>query len=160
MNCVHNGAPSFSLHHMASSNTTNISDLPYNAVAPNISPQQQAPTKLPERDIPRETIQHVADPQAHVQYLPPKPQDYIPAAAPPARLEYSKLLEEFRIPILLALLFFVFQMQSFQGLLKRLVPAMFAETGQLTSNGAMMKSGLFGAAYYALTLGIEHLSRA
>jgi hypothetical protein len=140
------------------SNTTNISDLPYNAVAPNISPPSQAATKLPERDIPRETIQHVADPQAHVQYLPPKPPDYIPPPPPASRLEYSKLLEEFRIPILLALLFFVFQMQSFQELLKRLIPAMFTE-GQLTSNGAMMKSALFGAAYYAMTLAIEHLSR-
>jgi len=144
---------------MASS-TTNISDLPYNAVvnAP-MAPPQQNPTKLPERDIPRETIQHVADPQAHVHYMPPKPQDYIPLAPAQSRFEYSKLLEEFRIPILLSLLYFVFQMQAFQGFLRRLVPMMFAETGQLTSNGTMMKSALFGSAYYAMTLFLEHLSR-
>jgi len=45
---------------------TNITDLPYNTK-----------TELPSRDIPRETIEHVADPQTTPTYMPPKPPPYI-----------------------------------------------------------------------------------
>ena len=47
--------------------STPIADLPF------------TPTALPERDIPRETIQHAADPQTTTNYMPRHP-EYIPAA--------------------------------------------------------------------------------
>jgi len=136
--------------------STNINDLPY--TTPTIAPQQQA--KLPERDIPRETIQHAVDPQANVQYMPPRPPDYIPPAPSPSnRFDYNKLLEEFRIPILLSLLYFIFQLDSFQALLRKVLPLMFSETGVLTSKGIFLKSGLYGASYYIVTFLMEYFSR-
>jgi hypothetical protein len=136
--------------------STNINDLPY--TTPTIAPQQ--PAKLPERDIPRETIQHTVDPQANVQYMPPRPPDYIPPAPPPSnRLDYNKLLEEFRVPILLSLLYFLFQLDSFQALLRKVLPMMFSEAGVLTSKGIFIKSGLYGASFYVLTMLMEHFSR-
>ena len=138
--------------------STNISDLPYTTPPVASAPQQAA--RLPDRDIPRETIQHTIDPQANVQYLPPQPPDYIPPAAPPAsKLDYTKLYEEFRVPVMIALLYFVFQLDSFQGLLRRIIPALFSESGQLTSKGVFVKSGLFGSAFYLLTFAMQHLSR-
>lgn len=151
--------------------STNITDLPYNPPNPTLSgqpapqqqpqPQQQAPVRLPERDIPRETIQHTIDPQTQVQYLPARPQEYIPAAPAPLqnKMDYSKLIEEFRFPIMISLMYFIFQTQSFQTLFKKIIPGLFSESGSLTSNGVLVKSGLFGSAFYALTLVMEHLIR-
>ena len=140
--------------------STSIAELPYNASA---MPNPQAPlpptTKLPERDIPRETLTHAADPQTNPHYLPPRQPEYIPAQDQYQRsVDYASLLEEFRTPIILALLYFIFQLDSFQSFLQKTVPFIFKESN-LTSNGAYVKSGLFGAAYYALTLAMQHLSR-
>jgi hypothetical protein len=137
--------------------STNISDLPY--TTPPVT-QQPAPVKLPERDIPRETIQHTVDPQANVQYLPPRPPDYIPAQpAPSSKWDYAKLYDELRIPILLSLLYFVFQLDTFQSTLQRLLPVLFSEAGQMTSKGVFVKSAMFGSAFYAVTLVMQHFSR-
>jgi hypothetical protein len=138
--------------------STNISDLPY--TTPPVAAAPQPTVKLPERDIPRETIQHTVDPQANVQYMPPRQMDYIPAAPVQAsKWDYAKLYDEFRVPIMIALLYFVFQLQSFQDLIKKFIPALFSESGQLTSKGTIFKSALFGSAYYSLTLVMQHLSR-
>jgi len=132
--------------------STNISDLPYTT-----PPVTQA---LPERDIPRETIQHTVDPQATVQYMPPRQPDYIPPApSPQSKMDYSKIMEQMRLPVLLSLLYFIFQMDSFQSLLRRLVPSLFSDAGNISSKGLLVKSGLFGAAFYLLTQVLEHLSR-
>lgn len=137
--------------------STNISDLPY--TTPPVS-QPTAPVKLPDRDIPRETIHHTVDPQANVQYLPPRPPEYIPPQpAPSSKWDYAKLYDDLRIPILLALLYFVFQLDTFQNTLRRMLPILFSEAGQLTSKGIFVKSALFGSAFYALTLVMQHLSR-
>jgi hypothetical protein len=136
--------------------STNISDLPY-TTPPVVSTQT---VKLPERDIPRETIQHTVDPQATVQYLPARTPDYIPPPPPAAsKWDYAELYEKLRVPVMITLLYFVFQMQSFQSLLKKLIPSMFSEAGQLTSKGTFIKSGLFGGAFYGITLLTQHLSR-
>ena len=139
--------------------STNIADLPY--TTPSVT--SSAPTqtvKLPERDIPRETLQHTVDPQAHVQFMPPRQADYIPPPPPPSsKWDYAKLYDEFRVPMMIALMYFVFQLDAFQGMLKRLIPSLFSDAGNLTSKGMFVKSGLFGSAYYTLTLLMQHLSR-
>ena len=136
--------------------STNISDLPY-TTPPAVS---TATVKMPERDIPRETLQHTVDPQATVQYLPPRTPDYIPA--PPqaqSKWDYSRLYDEFRIPIILILLYFVFQLDTLQNMLRKVLPILFTESGNLTSRGVFVKSALFGSAYYMITLLMQHLSR-
>jgi hypothetical protein len=140
--------------------STNITDLPYNAPNPAAA-APQLPARLPERDIPRETIQHAIDPQTQVQYLPAaRVPEYIAAPTPSQnKFDYARLLEEFRFPILVSLMYFIFQTDSFQSILKKIVPALHLESGALSSQGVMVKSGLFGGAFYALTLLMEHLSR-
>ena len=136
--------------------STNIADLPY--TTPPVASQT---VKLPDRDIPRETIQHTVDPQATVQYMPQRPPEYIPApSAPASKLDYGKLYEQLRVPVILSLLYFVFQLDSFQALLKKLVPMIFNESGSMTSKGLFVKSALFGSAYYLVTYLMQHLSRS
>lgn len=123
---------------------TNISDLPYNTK-----------TDLPARDIPRETIDHVADPQVTPNYMPPKERAYIEEQ--PTYVEQSKLdkfIEEFRIPLLVALLYFLFETPTIQTMLSRLAPSLFTDT-----TGLLAKSICFGAMYYSAMMGADYLSK-
>ena len=117
--------------------STPIADLPF------------TPTSLPERDIPRETLQHAADPQVTANYMP-RQQEYIPAIAP--KYDYSYLLDEFRVPLILAMLYFIFQLEFFQSFLQRTLPPTLHEG----SNGAAVKSVLYGGAYYGITFLMQH----
>ena len=118
--------------------STPIADLPFTPT-----------TALPERDIPRETLQHAADPQTTANYMPRHP-EYIPA--PPPKYDYSYLMDEFRVPIILAMLYFLFQLEFFQAFLQRTLPA----TLQEGTYGIAAKSVLYGAAYYGITFLMLH----
>jgi hypothetical protein len=142
--------------------STIITDLPY--TTPTVQtvpgpPQQNAP--LPQRDIPRNTLEHAADPQTQVNYLPPKQPDYIaqePLPPPKQGFAYHQLLEDFRIPIILSLLYFIFQMQLVQGFLVQVLPMLFKADGNMTTYGIAAKSVMFGSAYYTLTTLMEKMA--
>jgi len=131
--------------------STNIEDLPYTAPPPT--------TKLPERDIPRETLSHVADPQTTVNFVP-KVQEYMPPAPlPPPPSKLVHYIEEFRIPILLGLLYYIFQMGFVHDAMLKFIPSGFKPDGNLTTFGLAVKSGLFGAAFHGVTLLMDHFSQ-
>jgi hypothetical protein len=127
---------------------TNIDDLPFNK-----------PTDLPSRDIPKETIQHVTDPQVTPTYIPPQPPQYIeeqPKSYAPSKLD--RWMDEFKLPVLLSVLFFIFQLSIVQNMMKSMIPSCFLD-GQITMTGLGVKSGLFGVAYYAMMIFLDYLSR-
>jgi hypothetical protein len=132
--------------------STNIADLPYTAPAPST-------TQLPERDIPRETLPHVVDPQTTVNYVPKAPEYMPPPPQPPAPSLMVKYVEEFRVPIVLSLLYYIFQMGFVQDALHKFVPSIFKPDGNLSSTGMIVKSGLFGVAFYGLTVLMERVSQ-
>jgi hypothetical protein len=124
---------------------TNISDLPFNTK-----------TELPSRDIPRETIEHVADPQVTPTYIPPAPKPYI--APQPEHVEPSKIerfIDEFRIPIMISLLYFIYETTAVHTFLVRIAPTLFQEN----TTGLLVKSACFGILYYAAFMGMEYLSK-
>ena len=128
--------------------SSNITDLPYTA---------PAPTSLPERDIPRETLSHAADPQVAVNYLP-KQAPYIPPP-PQAPVPSYPWIDEFRVPIILSLMYYIFQLNITRDMLQKFVPFIFQADGNLTSQGIIVKSCMFGGAFYALTYILEHFSQ-
>ena len=124
---------------------TNITDLPYNTK-----------TELPSRDIPRETIEHVADPQTTPTYIPPKPPPYIetqPVHVEPSKME--RFLDEFRTPIIIALLYFIYETTAVQTVMVRIAPTLFTDN----TTGLFLKSVCFGILYYATFMGMDYLSR-
>ena len=128
--------------------STSITDLPYNP----------ADGKIPERDIPRETIGHMTDPESKVQYVPTH-QPYIPPApTAPAPSLIARYIDEFRVPIVLSLLYYIFQLSFVQDLLQKFTPFLFKDDGGLTSYGAIAKSILFGASYLGLTTAMEQVA--
>ena len=132
--------------------STNLTDLPFT------TPAAQT-TQLPERDVPRETLPHVVDPQTTVNYVPKAPEYMPPAPAPPAPSLAVKYVEEFRVPIVLSLLYYIFQMAFVQDALRKFVPTIFKADGNLSPVGLIVKSGLFGAAFYGITVAMERLSQ-
>ena len=132
--------------------STNLADLPF-TTPPATS------TQLPERDIPRETLPHVVDPQTSVNYVPKVAEYMPPAPPPPAPSMMVRYVEEFRVPIVLSLLYYIFQMAFVQDALRKFVPSIFKPDGNLSPIGLIVKSGLFGAAFYGLTIMMERLSQ-
>ncbi len=136
--------------------STNITDLPYNT-PPKEKEKEKEKMELPVRDIPRETINHVVDPQVATHYLPPKEPDYIEQQ--PVQLQQTskmdKFMDEFRLPIILAVLYFIFQLPLLNSFLLRTLPSVFKED----TTGTVAKSILFGLAYHVSMLLIEYLNK-
>ena len=123
---------------------TNITDLPYNTK-----------TELPSRDIPRETIEHVADPQTTPTYIPPKPAPYIESQPVHVESKMERFMDEFRIPIMIALLYFIYETSAVHTFMVRIAPNVITDT----TSGLLVKSVCFGMLYYAAFMGMDYLSK-
>jgi hypothetical protein len=123
---------------------TNITDLPYNTK-----------TELPSRDIPRETLEHVADPQITPTYIPPKPAPYIESQPVHVESKLERFADEFRIPIMIALLYFIYETSAVHTFLVRIAPTLITDT----TSGLLIKSVCFGMLYYATFMGMDYLSK-
>jgi hypothetical protein len=123
---------------------TNVADLPFNKA------------ELPARDVPRETIDHVTDPQVTQQYVPPKAPEYIDRQVPEMKQsKLDKLLDEFRIPIMVGVVYLLFEMPMSQSMLLRMAPSLMADA----STGIFFKSVAIAVAYYAVSMGLDYMSK-
>ena len=119
-------------------------------------------TQLPSRDIPMMTTGISNDPQVQPNYVPP-PQnniDYIKNYEDTSDIveNYSKnynqqnslddMYNEMQTPLLLAVLYFLFQLPFFRKFLYTYLPALFSNDGNLNINGFMFTSVLFGLLFY------------
>jgi hypothetical protein len=117
---------------------TNITDLPYNTK-----------TELPSRDIPRETIEHVVDPQITTTYVPPKSPEYIEQQPLERKVDW---MEELRLPIMMGLLYFLFDLPVLHLMLVKTAPTIFTDT----TSGLLAKSLCFSLFYYAAIMGADY----
>jgi len=120
-------------------------------------------TKLPSRDIPMTTTAFSNDPQIQANYVPPPPlinNDYIQNNEETndivntynKNLEYSNSLDnmynEIQTPLLIAILYFLFQLPFFRNLLFKYLPFLFSTDGNYNMNGLLFKSIFFGLLFY------------
>ncbi len=121
-------------------------------------------TQLPSRDIPRNTNNITIDPNVKVNYIDnSKPADYINLHDTEENLIannnkrnentsfVNKLFEEFQLTIIIVVLFFSFQLPIFNSTLLKFIPKIFDNAGNLKFNGIIVKSILFGLAFYLIT---------
>jgi hypothetical protein len=160
--------------------STNIMDLPtdpegnkglnldQSTISQIVSGLQQATlagaTQLPSRDIPMTTSGHNTDPQIQPNYVPSPPPnaDYIKNVDQTADMinEYNKktqsndslddLYNEIQTPILLAIIYFLFQLPFVRKNLFKYLPLLFSTDGNLNINGFLFTSVLYGLIYYIL----------
>jgi hypothetical protein len=113
-------------------------------------------TQLPSRDIPQ-TVQHIThDEQIHQEYIPKSniTADYIenyhelPQHAAVSKLD--KLYDEIQIPLLISILYFLFQLPIFKKLMFQYLPILFSKDGNTNIYGYTFTSTLFGILFYIL----------
>jgi len=120
-------------------------------------------TQLPSRDIPMVTTNITHDEQIQPNYIPPpKPeqQNYIDNSDQPEDMinnynmnasrnnSMDEMYNEIQTPLLLAVLFFLFQLPFFKKFLFSYFPVLFSNDGNLNVNGFLFTSILFGLLFY------------
>ena len=123
-------------------------------------------TQLPSRDIPMVTSGHSTDPHIQPNYVPSPPpaqnMDYIRNYEQTSDMinDYNKntqkqnslddMYNEIQTPLLLAVLYFLFQLPFFRKFLFSYFPILFSNDGNLNINGFLFTSVLFGLLFYLL----------
>jgi hypothetical protein len=130
-------------------------------------------TQLPSRDIPMTTTGHSNDPQIQPNYVPPPPpqnNDYIKDYEQTNDMinNYNSNLKrknnlddaynEIQTPLLLAVLYFLFQLPFFRKFLFTYLPVLFSNDGNLNINGFLFTSILFGVLFYVLNKLSNHFN--
>ena len=128
-------------------------------------------TGLHARDIQPNMEQFSHDQQIRPNYVPESHvQDYIHEEESVADLirrqqQDSKqksrleiLYEEAQTPILIMLLYFLFQLPFFKNILKNKMPGLFLKDGNYTFGGYLLHTVIFGFTYYGLTKSFDYLT--
>lgn len=133
-------------------------------------------TALPSRDIPRDTSGMMQDAQVQPTYVP-QPQrhvDYINDHETSSTLErvmhqntrganradtLETFYEEIQSPLMLAILYFAFQLPAVKRYMFRYLPsALFSADGNANLTGLIATSAMFGLAFYILQKSMARLT--
>ena len=129
-------------------------------------------TQLQSRDIPRNTENIIQDPQIQPNYIPPnrETEDYIGdyedndeiISKYNRRVEQDssldQLYDEIQVPLLICILYFLFQLPIFRRLLFKYFPVLFFRDGNINIYGYLFTSILFGTLYYFISKVTTHFS--
>ena len=122
-------------------------------------------TQLPSRDIPMNTSTVNADPQVMPNYVPPPPTpdyDYIKNYEQSSDMinnynsnarnnsSLDDMYNEIQTPLLLSVLYFLFQLPFFKKILYNSIPFLFANDGNYNLNGLIFISVIFGTIFYVI----------
>lgn len=153
-------------------NTINLDQTTINQI---INGLQQASstgiTNLPSRDIPKSTTNLTQDPYIQPNYVPPSnikhyieddiSEDIIHNYQRSVKNEDSldSLYNEIQIPLLLAILYFIFQLPIFKNTLFKYLPGLSNKDGNMNLQGFFFTSLLYGSSYYFLSKTMITLNR-
>jgi len=160
--------PQHSSHSQGSANIPIApQDVDPNAMSKVLNGLQQAHmqgmTQLPSRDIPMNTHQITQDKQIQPNYIPDSDRkEYIEEEDTYESLLKKKkdkmeqedrldlLYNEMQMPILIMVLFFMFQMPYAQKKFLQIFPSMFKTDGNMKMSGYLLKTSLFGLSFYTI----------
>jgi hypothetical protein len=130
-------------------------------------------TQLPSRDMPTSTNHIAQDVQVQANYVPPPPpqhSDYIQQYEENNDIvdEYydtqkrnaslDSMYDELQTPLLLAVLFFLFQLPFFKKYLFAYMPMLFLNDGNYNIYGFVFMSAFFAFVYYILSKTMNNLN--
>jgi hypothetical protein len=126
-------------------------------------------TTLPSRDIPLHTEQLTSDVQIQPNYIPqPLSKDYINEENDNINNYYNSeknynsldsLYDELQVPLLLSVLYFLFQLPFFKKNLFKYLPFFCHSDGNYNLNGLIFTCALFGFIYYLLSKTVNKFSK-
>lgn len=108
-------------------------------------------TQLPPRDIPMQTE---IDEESKPNYIPNEGEKYINEEKPTYKLKVEnmdKIYDELQVPILLAIIYFLFQLPIFRNFMFNTFPFMFSKDGNSNIQGYFGFSIMFGIFYYIIS---------
>tara|TARA_A100001011_G_C14050199_1_gene731535 strand:- start:1 stop:714 length:714 start_codon:yes stop_codon:yes gene_type:complete len=132
----------------------------------------QGITQLPSRDIPMNPTQTANDVEIKPNFVPPPPrhEDYIQNMQTPDELVnqnnkqiiYQNNLEQFystiQLPLIVSLLYFIFQLPYFRQFIKKMLPSLFGNDGNMNLYGFFFNSVLFGVLFFVINNLISNLT--
>lgn len=121
-------------------------------------------TALPSRDIPIDPVKVANDNQTQPNYIPPPKveENYIKNYETPQQVIeennkkmiaenfYDTLFNEMKLPIIIALLYFLFQLPAVKKHSKNFFPYLFKDDGNPNLYGFIFNSIMFASAFYVL----------
>jgi hypothetical protein len=129
-------------------------------------------TTLPSRDIPSTTT-HFSDEQVKPNFVPTpqesEQQDYIQNSNTEheilarrikngnSRDSLEILYDEFQIPIIIGLLYFIFQLPVVKSKFLVILPSLYNNDGNPNLTGYILNSLFFGVLYYVISKSLTHL---
>lgn len=128
----------------------------------------QGSTQLPSRDIPINTTQYT-DEQVKPNYVPKtEHKDYIQNTDTDhdimvKRMKHNSrdsleiLYDEFQIPIIIGLMFFIFQLPSVKAKFLTFLPSLHNIDGNPNLTGYILTSIFFSVCYYVISKSLNHL---
>jgi hypothetical protein len=126
-------------------------------------------TTLPSRDIPLNTEQLTQDAQVQPNYVPqPETRDYINETDDDINMyiqneknqnSLDAIYDELQAPLLLAVLYFLFQLPIFKKTVFKYLPFFCHGDGNYNFNGLIFTCALFGFIYYSLSKSVRHFSK-
>ena len=134
----------------------------------------QGMTGLPSRDIPAIPMQVNNDVEIKPNFVPSAPthEDYINNMQTPEHLIQENVIQqkqidnldmlynELQIPIILAILYFAFQLPAFKKFVKKMGPGLFANDGNANLYGNIFISMLFSSIFYLLLQLINRVTQS
>ena len=132
---------------------------------------QSGSTNLPSRDIPMMTEQIMHDNSARPNFVPSPPAEkanYIQDEETMETLinqkknqyqnQMDNFYDEIQTPLLIMVLYFIFQLPTFKHSMKNNFPLFFFRNGDYNLKGMMFNTIMFGGFYYLITKSIRYLS--
>ena len=126
-------------------------------------------TMLPSRDIPLNTEQLTNDVEIQPNYVPPpQTRDYINESEDDIDNYYKNektqgsldsIYDELQAPLLLAVLYFLFQLPFFKKNIFKYFPFFCHLDGNYNFNGLVFTCALFGFIYYSLSKTVKNFSK-
>lgn len=147
-----------------SSQTTVVSNINMNEFVSGLQRATSSGlTALPVRDVPRNTEQIVSDEQTVPNYIPKDSVDYIRehnentrsymdhrARSTNQSESLDVIYDTLQVPILLAILYFTFQLPVMRKYLLLYLPSIFNKDGNHNLSGLLFISILFSCTYYGI----------
>tara|TARA_Y100000389_G_scaffold89980_1_gene86513 strand:+ start:18581 stop:19201 length:621 start_codon:yes stop_codon:yes gene_type:complete len=128
------------------------------------------PLQLPSRDIPQNTASINNDVNVQPNYIPPNNNDYIANYVTPNEIieqnrekehnndKTEEFYETIQMPLLVGLLFFIFQLPFIRKNLFIYLPSLFNKDGNPNLSGYVFNSAIFALLYFSFTYILKYIS--
>ena len=126
--------------------------------------------QLPSRDIPQNTASINNDVNVQPNYIPPNNNDYIANHVTPNEIiqqnrekevlndKTEDFYETIQMPLLVGLLFFIFQLPFIRKNLFIYLPSLFNKDGNPNLSGYLFNSAIFALLYFSFTYILKYIS--